>query len=238
MMMNSKTQVSPPPPAGWLAVGHIEGTHNLKGGMKVKVSEALPDWAQVGFALKLMAERGPLHAQHPQGWDVTVAKVQALGTKRLALYVAGVNTIEAAQAWHGAHIWVEEAALPPPEAGLYRLGQLIGLPVTTQESGKQWGTATQMLSATRPGAAGQDMDFLEVTLTHSGKTVMIPFHAPFVGPVVLASQAPNGVGCITLVGLEEFLAEEDVLKEVKAKKPTPYQRKKQKKGPPEASPEA
>jgi ribosomal 30S subunit maturation factor RimM len=236
--MNSKASTTTSPTPGWIVVGHIEGTHNLKGGMKVKVSEALPDWAQEGFPLKLVVEQGPLHAQHPHGWDVTVAKVQALGTKRLALYVAGVNTIEAAQAWHGAHILVEEAALPTPEAGLYRLGQLIGLPVTTQESSKCWGTATQMLSATRPGAAGQDMDFLEVTFTHSGKTVMIPFHAPFVGPVVLASEAPDGVGSITLVGLEEFLAEEDVLKEVKTKKPTPYQRKKQKKAAPEASPEA
>ena len=104
----------------WIVLGYVAGAHGLRGGLRIKLhnpgSELLSELEEIGLRL---------------AGEIAVHRVRELrGTpKALLLQLAGVETLEAAEALRGAELCVPRALLPEPEQGEYYFVDLEGLPV-------------------------------------------------------------------------------------------------------------
>jgi 16S rRNA processing protein RimM len=102
----------------WVELGYIAGTHGLRGDLRVKQHN--PD-SELLFELE---EVGLRHAGVVRMHEV--ASVRGAG-KGLLLHLAGVDSIEAAEALRGAELCIPRAALPPLPPGEFYHVDLEGL---------------------------------------------------------------------------------------------------------------
>ena len=112
------------PDVHWIVLGYVAGVHGLRGALRVKLhnpdSELLSELEEIGLR---------------QAGDVQVQRVRELrgAPKSMLLQLAGVDTVEAAEALRGAELCVPRALLPPLPEGEYYFVDLEGLPVYTPD---------------------------------------------------------------------------------------------------------
>jgi 16S rRNA processing protein RimM len=109
-------------PAGYLAVGYIQGVHGLHGELKVELFTDFPERFVSGTEL-LMGE------------VLTVVKITGarLHKQHLLLQLEGVNRREEAEALRGEWLFVNEADAVALDEGVYWVHDIIGLDVQTEE---------------------------------------------------------------------------------------------------------
>ncbi len=147
--------------------GKIINTHGCRGGVKIEpwcdspeVFAALPTvYFKEGEAMK----------------PVALTRTAVLGGRFVSAELAGVTTMEAADALRGRVLYAKRADLKIP-AGALLVAELIGLPVLDAESGKQLGVLSDVI---HPGATD-----IYVIKTYKGEA-MVPVVAEFVRSVDL-----------------------------------------------------
>jgi 16S rRNA processing protein RimM len=209
-------QAFPSPAQEWVEVGEIMGAVGITNDVKVRSTDAEPDWLHTVKRLWIRPPEGkPNKGRVPQ-W-VTLTKTDAYEPFKLTLQIEGWNTPEVIKSWIGATLHLEKSKLPAiKEPFTFRTYELVGLDVWTTTSTEALADVTAIISATHAG----DQNFIELTMKASKKVTLIPFESHFVEAVDLASKR------LTLKGLDDFLAEENTVAESTAKKLTPYAKRK------------
>jgi ribosomal 30S subunit maturation factor RimM len=214
-----KTETAPDFPSSaqeWVEVGEIMGAVGVTTDVKVRSTDAEPDWLHTAKRLWIRPPEGkPSKGKVPQ-W-VTLTTADAYEPFKLTLQIEGWNTPELIKSWIGASLHIEKAQLPQiTDAFTFRTYELVGLDVWTTTSTEALADVTAIISATHAG----DQNFIELTMKVSKKVTLIPFEAHFVEAVDIAQKR------LTLKGLDSFLEEENTVAESTAKKLTPYAKRK------------
>ncbi len=215
----TKTETAPNFPSSaqdWVEVGEIMGAVGVTTDVKVRSTDAEPDWLLTAKRLWIRPPEGkPNKGKVPQ-W-VTLTKTEAYEPFKLTLQIEGWNTPELIKSWIGATLHIEKAQLPKiTDAFTFRTYELVGLDVWTTTSTEAVAEVTAIISATHAG----DQNFIELTMKASKKVTLIPFETHFVEAVDLSQKR------LTLKGLDSFLEEENTVAESTAKKLTPYAKRK------------
>lgn len=148
-------------------LGRINGPHGIQGDVVVhsytEVPEAIADYGDLTDA----AGGRPLRL-----------KVKRATPKGIIASVAGIGDRTTAEALKGAELWVERRQLPEPEPGEFYYEDLLGLQAVDLEGG-QFGEVAGVVNY----GAG---DLLEIRLTGSRKTELIPFGEAYVPEIDIA----------------------------------------------------
>jgi ribosomal 30S subunit maturation factor RimM len=209
-------QAFPSPAQEWVEVGEIMGAVGITTDVKVRSTDAEPDWLHTVKRLWIRpAEGKPTKGKMAQWVDLRQATVYE--PFKLTLKIDAWNTPEVIKSWIGATLHLEKSKLPAiKEPFTFRTYELVGLDVWTTTSTEALAQVTAIISATHAG----DQNFIELTMKASNKVTLIPFDAHFVEAVDIAQKR------LTLKGLDDFLAEENTVAESTAKKLTPYAKRK------------
>ncbi|MFN7311243.1 MAG: ribosome maturation factor RimM [Vampirovibrionales bacterium] len=206
----------PSPSEDWVEVGEIMGSVGVTTDVKVRSTDAEPDWLRTAKRLWIRPAQGKPSKKNSPQW-VTLTKTEAYEPFKLTLQIEGWNTPELIKSWIGATLHIEKAQLPKiTDAFTFRTYELVGLDVWTTTSTEALADVTAIISATHAG----DQNFIELTMKVSKKVTLIPFEAHFVEAVDISAKR------LTLKGLDSFLAEENTVAESTAKKLTPYAKRK------------
>ena len=206
----------PSPREDWVEVGEIMGSVGVTTDVKVRSTDAEPDWLHTAKRLWIRPAEGKSTKKNPPQW-VTLTKTDAYEPFKLTLQIEGWNTPELIKSWIGASLHIEKAQLPKiTDAFTFRTYELVGLDVWTTTSTEALADVTAIISATHAG----DQNFIELTMKVSKKVTLIPFESHFVEAVDLSQKR------LTLKGLDSFLIEENTVAESTAKKLTPYAKRK------------
>jgi 16S rRNA processing protein RimM len=209
-------QAFPSPAQEWVEVGEIMGAVGLTTDVKVRSTDAEPDWLHTAKRLWIRPAQGKPSKKNPPQW-VTLTKTEAYEPFKLTLQIEGWNTPELIKSWIGASLHIEKAQLPKiTDAFTFRTYELVGLDVWTTTSTEALAEVTAIISTTHAG----DQNFIELTMKASKKVTLIPFESHFVEAVDLSQKR------LTLKGLDSFLIEENTVAESTAKKLTPYAKRK------------
>ncbi|PZP40555.1 MAG: 16S rRNA processing protein RimM [Pseudomonas fluorescens] len=100
-----------------ISVGALKGPHGLKGAVKAKIG--LDDY-------DLLVEAGPLISK--DGKEFKVTKWQPVGQGLLALTIAGITTVEGAEALKGTEVFLDRNKWPEDEDEVF-LDSLVGADV-------------------------------------------------------------------------------------------------------------
>lgn len=166
-----------------ILLGRISTAHGIRGDVLVKSFTAAPE---------AIGAYGPLTDAGGKGsFRLTVVRV---GSKGVICRVAGVSDRNAAEKLAGTDLWIDRARLPPPSADEYYHVDLIGLAAVTPD-GAPLG---EVVAVQNYGAS----DLLEIRLTASGKTELVPLTDAFV-PSVEVEQGR------VVVQLPEVAADDD-----------------------------
>lgn len=175
----------------WLTIGRIVGPHGLNGEVRVYPDSDFPERFEVP------GERWLIKAGDSTPKPIKLIKGRFQDGKGLyILKLAGVNHRDQAEALRNAQLLVAANDRLPLEPGEFHVGDLMGLTVILQATGKPLGTVKDVYRA------GNDL--LEVALTEQGteqrteqnsdspasqtaRTVLIPFVEAIV-PVVDLTQ--------------------------------------------------
>lgn len=126
----------------WIEIGKIVAPQGLRGELRVYPNTDFPDrFLEPGKRWLL----SPGDSE-PQAFEL----LQGRHLSHKGLYVvklAGVETVDRAEALRGSLLMVPESDRPPLEAGEYHVRDLIGLKVFLQETGKLVGTVVDVMSA-------------------------------------------------------------------------------------------
>ena len=108
----------------WIVLGYVAGAHGLRGTFRVKQHKQ--DW-QLFDALDEVGVR--------LAGEETVHRIQELrsGPKGLLMQLAGVDTVESAEALRGAELCVPRSLLPALPEGEYYFVDLEGVAVFTPD---------------------------------------------------------------------------------------------------------
>lgn len=103
-----------------LSLGVVMGTHGVRGELRVKLHN--PD-SELLFELEAVQLRA--------AGEVRTCEIESVrpGSKGLLVALAGVDTMEQAQALHGAELWVARSQLPELPDGEFYFFDLEGLSV-------------------------------------------------------------------------------------------------------------
>ena len=135
-----------------IKAGKIVNTHGIRGDVKIDVW--MNDARDLCAIEKLYIG------------DARYEIIRARAQKNLAIaHLSGVDTVEAAEALKGKEISVERADVPM-EDGEYFIADIIGLRVTDAQTGKFYGTITEVYT-------GIANDAYEIVL-ENGKQVLFP----------------------------------------------------------------
>lgn len=161
-----------------ILLGHIAGAHGIRGEVVIKTYTGEPE---------AIADYGALETD-----DLTRSielRVVAVTPKGVVARVKGVSDRNGAEALKGTALYVERTRLPEAEDGSYYYTDLIGLTAEAPD-GQRLGS----IVAVHNFGAG---DILELAMTATGKTELVPFTDAFVpavdiaeGRVVVALPAP------------------------------------------------
>lgn len=166
-----------------VCVGVVIGAKGVRGEVRIKSFTASP--GDIGAY-------GPVTT--PDGRTFKL-KVAGFAKDAVTVKLEGVADRSAAEALKGTELYVDRAALPPPEDGSYYHADLIGLEARLA-TGEAGGAALGEVTAVFNFGAG---DVLEVKRPpggeKGGETELIPFPGPAIERVDLAA------GTITIVPL-------------------------------------
>jgi 16S rRNA processing protein RimM len=157
-----------------VCVGVVIGAKGVRGEVRIKSFTASPGD---------IAAYGPVTTTDGRTFKL---KVAGFAKDAVTVRLEGVADRDAAEAMKGTELYVDRAALPPPEDGSYYHADLIGL-AAVLTTGEVLGEVTAVFNF----GAG---DVLEVKRPN-GETELIPFPGPAVEKVDLAA------GTITIVPL-------------------------------------
>ena len=174
---------NPHPLTDWLVIGRIVGPHGLNGEVRVYPDSDFPErFEQPGE--RWLLKPG---ANKPEPIKLIKGRFQE-GKGLYILKLAGINYRDQAEALRDAQLLVPAGARLPLEPGEFHVGDLLGLAVILQATGKQIGTVVDVYRA------GNDLlevalasDYLETAGNDQSRTVLIPFVEAIV-PVVDLTQ--------------------------------------------------
>jgi|GEM_PF-6491612 len=194
-------------------VGEISGRHGTADEVKLKTTDAQPDWLSEGQTLTLKQKAGRRELA------LSIGKVVFQDDYFARVTFEGLSGDTAIDPWLQAELWLDRFVLPAiQEADTYRRFELLGLDVYIEYALEPCATV-EALSSTTAGISA-DADFLELKMSTSGKVTILPFSEQFIAEVNIAEKR------LVVRGLDDFLMEENTIVEKKQKKPTPYQRRK------------
>ena len=152
--------------AEWLSIGTIVGAQGLKGEVRVKPESEFPErFVEPGTRWILPVGKKIPQAE-PQPVELLSGRAHGKGTVYI-LRLEGSHTRTAAEGLQGATLYVPADSRPPLEDGEFHYLDLVGLTVVDQETQTTVGTVVDLKT--------QAQDLLEVKLTESDRTVLIPF---------------------------------------------------------------
>ncbi len=152
-----------------LALGYVAGAHGVRGALKIKLFNPESDSLGAGVRV-LLCQRG---GGDPQPYEVERATPKP-GSELARLWLAGVDTREAAEALRGRELWIARADLPALDEDEFYLADLIGREVVRKgpdDSFESLGTIAGVTSNTA-------QDLFEVRLR--GREWLLPAFAPFI----------------------------------------------------------
>jgi len=150
-----------------ICLGVITGAHGVKGRVRLKSFTAEP---------QAIASYGPLSDEH--GAQRFVLTVTGEAKSVLLAQIEGVDDRDAAEALRGTRLFVERAALPPPEAEEFYQADLVGLEAVLRD-GRKLGRVT----AVHDFGAGASLEIEE----SGGKIVILPFTTAAVPEIDIAA---------------------------------------------------
>jgi 16S rRNA processing protein RimM len=150
-------------------LGRIAGAHGIRGEVLIHTYTEAPE--NIGAYGSLSDASGSR--------QLTI-KVVRVTPKGVIARVAGVADRDAAEALKGVELYVDRARLPAAAEGEYYHADLIGLTAVDAEAR----TIGRIVAVQNFGAG----DLLEVRLTGSSKTELVPFRDAFVPEVDLAAR--------------------------------------------------
>jgi 16S rRNA processing protein RimM len=151
-----------------ILLGRIAGAHGIRGEVLIKTFTERPED---------IAAYGPLDDGGGRTVEIETARVTPKG---VVARIAGIADRAAAEALKGAALYVDRHRLPAPEEGAFYHADLIGLAAVDLE-GRPLG---EIVGVHNYGAG----DLLELRLSASGKTELIPFTEACVPEVNLAAR--------------------------------------------------
>lgn len=151
-----------------ICLGIVTGAHGIRGRVRVKSFTADPE---------AIAAYGPLSDESgARRFDLELTSAQK-GV--LIARLKGVDDRNAAEALRGVRLYVDRAALPPPEEDEFYETDLIGL-VATREDGSIFGT----IRAVNDFGAGASLEIED----QAGQTLLVPFTNAAVPVVDIANK--------------------------------------------------
>lgn len=145
-------------------LGRIAGAHGIKGDVLVETHTA---------DARDIAAYGPLTGE--RGQPAFNLRVRRVTHKGVIAHIDGVEDRDGAEALKGVGLYVARERLSNPEPGAYYHVDLVGL-AAVDEKGRALGS---VVSVQNFGAG----DLLEIALTASRKTELVPFTNAFVPEV-------------------------------------------------------
>jgi 16S rRNA processing protein RimM len=150
-------------------LGRIAGAHGIRGEVLIHAYTEAPENIGVYGAL----------SDTSRGRQLTI-KVVRVTPKGVIARVVGVADRNAAEALKGTELYVDRTRLPAAPEGEYYHADLVGLTAVDAEAR----TIGRIVAVQNFGAG----DLLEIRLTGSSKTELVPFRDAFVPEVDLAAQ--------------------------------------------------
>lgn len=150
-------------------LGRISGPHALKGEVMVHSFTEVPED---------IAIYGPL--EDASGRRTFELKIVRVTEKGLIARVSGVSDRTGAEALKGTELWIARERLPETDDGAFYHADLIGLAAVAAD-GQEIG---EIVSVQNFGAG----DLIEIRLSGSARTELIPFTDAFVPEVDLATR--------------------------------------------------
>ena len=152
-----------------LLLGRIAGAHGIRGEVLVHTFTEAPENIGAYGALS--------DASGARQFKLRIVRVTPKG---VIARVAGIDDRNAAETLKGIELYVDRARLPAAADGEFYYADLVGLTVVDTE-GKMLGN----IAAVQNFGAG---DLLEIRLSGSSKTELVPFREAFVPEVDLAAR--------------------------------------------------
>ena len=151
-----------------VCMGVIVGVHGVRGTVRLK-SFAENEMDALAY--------GPLEDEAGKPY---VLMLQGQSKGSLLVRIRGVGDRNAAEALKGVRLYVPREALPPPAADEFYHADLVGMRVDLLD-----GVVLGVVLAVYNFGAG---DLIDVQVTHSVKTILLPFNRETVTEVDLAGQ--------------------------------------------------
>jgi 16S rRNA processing protein RimM len=152
-----------------ILLGRIAGAHGIRGEVLIHTYTEAPENIGAYGALS--------DASGERQFKIKVVRVTPKG---VIARVAGVADRNAAEALKGVELFVDRARLPAAADGEFYYADLVGLTAVNAEGG----TVGKVVAVHNFGAG----DLLEIRLTGSSKTELVPFRDAFVPEVDLAAR--------------------------------------------------
>lgn len=149
---------------GRILLGQISGAHGIRGDVLVRTYTQTPE--------DITSYGAPSNEDGTRRFKLKVVRVTSKG---VIARIAGVADRNAAEALKGVKLFVDRADLPTTAENEFYLIDLVGLNAVTPQ-----GEAVGEVVAVHNFGAG---DILEIRLSQSGKTEMLPFTQAFVPDV-------------------------------------------------------
>ena len=155
--------------AGRILVGRFGAPHGVRGEIRLQSFTQEP---------KAIADYGPLAAG--DGRAFTLTSVRPIKATMLVARVAGVTDRTAAEALTHVELFLDRAALPPPDEDEFYIADLIGLDAV-DEGGALLGTVVAV-----PNYGGGDL--VEVRPSTGGESLLFPFTKAVVPAIDIAAR--------------------------------------------------
>jgi 16S rRNA processing protein RimM len=149
-----------------ILLGHISDAHGIKGEVLLKTHTGTPE---------AIGDYGPLTDSQGRAFEIRVVRVTAKG---VVAKVKGVTDRTGAEALKGTELFTTRENLPDPDEDEFYHADLIGLAAVGPD-GAVIGTVTAVANH----GAG---DFIEIAVSGSRRTELVPFVKAFVPEVDIA----------------------------------------------------
>jgi len=150
-----------------LQLGYVAGVHGVGGALKIKLYNPESDSLRVGVQVLLCARGGG----EPQPFTVA-REAPKPGSQLARLWLAGVDSREAAEPLKGRELWIARADLPELDEDEFYLADLLGFEVVRERE-----TGFESLGEIVGVTSNTAQDLFEVRL--DGREWLLPAFPPF-----------------------------------------------------------